>query len=215
MASKRKSQATQDFVPVRDIRDGIAVLEDGTLVGVLLASSINLSLKSSDEQTSILLQFQNLLNSLDFSIQFLIQSRDLDVRPYIATLEEVYREQTNDLLKIQTREYIEFIKTFTASTSIMTKSFFIVVPYTPSIASKGGGITDLLPIKKDQTSEKEAENELKFQEYRTQLEQRISIVQQGVARTGVRSIQLGTEEVIELFYRTFNPGELHKPAAGK
>jgi hypothetical protein len=217
MAKKPKAGATQDFVPIEDIRDGVAVLDDGTLIVVLLASSINLALKSEDEQTSVFLQFQNLLNSLDFPIQFLVQSRELDTRPYLALLEEVEREQTNDLLKIQTREYIEFIKTFTASTSIMTKSFFVIVPYTPSIASQAGGLKGLVPLgplaKKGE--EGEAQSEERFQEYRSQLEQRVAIVEQGIARTGVRTVQLGTEEMIELFYRTFNPGELHKPASTK
>lgn len=213
MAKQTKSRAAQDFVPVKDIRDGVAILDDGSLVTVLLASSINLALKSEDEQTSTFYQFQNFLNSLDFSVQFLVQSRDLDIRPYLALLEQVESTQTNDLLKIQTREYIEFIKTFTESTSIMTKSFFIIIPYTPSIASKSGGVKGLNPLKKKKTPEEEQGDEKRFLEYRTQLEQRVAVVEQGIARTGVRSVELGTEELIELFYRTLNPGELHKPSS--
>ena len=124
------AKATQEFVPIREIRDGIVVLKNGDLRALILVNSINLSLKSNDEQTAIILQFQNFLNTLDFSIQISIQSRKLDIRPYLITLEERMKIQTEQLLKIQTKEYINFIKSFTDSVNIMTKSFFIVVPYT-------------------------------------------------------------------------------------
>jgi len=207
---KPESKASQHFVPITDIRDGVALLDDGTLVAVLLCSSINLSLKSNDEQTSIILQFQNMLNSLDFPIQFLIQSRQLDIRPYLSTLEEVESVQSIDLLKIQTREYIEFIKKFTESSRIMTKSFFIVIPYSPSIVSKSGGIAGLLPFDSSTAEEKQILADQRFIEFKSQLEERISIVENTIARTGVRTALLGTEELIELFYRTFNPGEITK-----
>src|SRR3989344_4104533 len=104
---------TQSFVPIREVRDGIVILKDGGLRSLLLGSSINLALKSADEQTAVLAQFQNFLNSLDFTLQFFIESRQLDIRPYIATLEERSTVQTEDLLKIQIQEYIAFIRDFT------------------------------------------------------------------------------------------------------
>lgn len=88
------STSTQEFVPIREIRNGIIILKDGSLRLVLMASSHNLALKSEDEQKAILSQFQNTLNSLDFSIQFFVQSRKLDIRPYIALLQEREKEQT-------------------------------------------------------------------------------------------------------------------------
>lgn len=204
------SRASQTLVPIKDIRDGVALLDDGTLVSVIICSSINLSLKSSDEQISTILQFQNMLNTLDFPVQFLIQSRELDIRPYIAALEEVESAQTIDLLKIQTREYIDFIKTFTNNSRIMTKSFFVVVAFTPSLASKKGGISSLLQFNKSTDEEKQLMADERFQEFKTQLDERLSIVEGAIARTGVRTAILGTEELIELYYRTYNPGELTK-----
>ena len=133
------SKATQEFVPIKEVRDGIVILKDDSMRGVVLASSLNFSLKSEDERNAIIMQFQDFLNSLDFSVQICVQSRRLDIRPYIALLEERYKEQINDLMKIQTREYIEFIKKFTESTNIMTKSFFIIVSYDPAMISAGGG----------------------------------------------------------------------------
>ncbi len=204
------SKATQEFVPIKEVRDGIVVLKDGSMRGVVLASSLNFSLKSDDERSAIIMQFQDFLNSLDFAIQISIESRRLDIRPYIALLEERYKEQVNDLMKIQTREYIEFIKSFTETTSIMTKSFFVVVPYDPALINiKTGGVTSL--FQKKSASEESEQKQLGFEENRTQLEQRVSVVEQGLSRCGIRVIRLGTEEVIELFYKTFNPGDTEKP----
>src|SRR4051812_20981984 len=101
-----QAKATQDFVPIKEVRDSVLVLKDGSMRSILLASSVNFALKSGDEQTSIILQFQNFLNSLEFTVQVFVQSRRLDIRPYLALLEERYKEQVGELMKIQTREYI-------------------------------------------------------------------------------------------------------------
>ncbi len=202
------SKTTQDFVPIREIRDGIVILKDGSMRALVLASSLNFALKSADEQNSIIYQFQNFLNSLDFSVQIFVQSKRLDIRPYIALLEERYKEQVSELMKIQTREYIEFIKTFVENSNIMTKSFFIIVPYTPPTMTASKNPISNFVNKKDEN--RIIENE-KFAEYRSQLEQRVGVVEQGLVRCGVRVAELGTEEVVELYYKIFNPGESEKP----
>jgi hypothetical protein len=203
MASK--SQATQNFVPIKEVRDGVIILEDGSMRSILMASSVNFALKSTDEQEAIIFQFQNFLNSLDFPIQISIQSRRLDIRPYVNLLENRQKEQTNDLLKVQVREYIEFIKTFTESVEIMTKNFYVVVPYTPPSLD----ISKVnLPFKKEK---KRKNTDIEdFEEQRIQLDQRLAVVEQGLSRSGIRSVQLGTEEVIEVFYKIFNPGDVEK-----
>ncbi|MEK7176987.1 MAG: hypothetical protein AAB719_01695 [Patescibacteria group bacterium] len=210
------TNATQEFVPIKEVRDGTVILKDGGMRSILLCSSLNFSLKSEDEKQAILFQFQDFLNSLDFSIEIVVQSRKLDIRPYIALLEGQEKNQTNNLMKIQVREYIEFIKNFTENTNIMTKHFFIVVPYSPAILStsqsSGGiasGITSRLGLGTD--NDKSSKTEASFDEDRSQLEERLSVVEQGLIRTGIRVVRLGTEEVIELFYKAFNPGETEKP----
>ncbi len=202
------SKATQEFVPIKEVRDGIVMLKDGSMRAIVLTSSLNFSLKSDDERAAITNQFQDFLNSLDFPVQIAVESRRLDIRPYLALLEEQYKKQLNDLMKIQTREYIEFIKKFTESTSIMTKSFFVVVPYDPAIVSVKSGVS--LPFQK-KSAEANKAKEVTFEENRTQLEQRVGVVEQGLVRCGIRVIRLSTEEVIELFYKIFNPGETEKP----
>lgn len=209
------SKATQDFVPIKEIRDNIVILKDGSLRLVLMASSINLALKSDDEQIGILIQFQNFLNSLEFSTQFFIQSRRLDIRPYLSLLDNRLKEEMNDLLKIQIREYMNFVKTVTKSANIMNKLFLVVVPYTPqkSVVSKeasttGGFFSSFFNSKKNTGGEKLSQSSIDaFEEAKSQIEQRAGVVRQGLSRTGVRVVPLGTEELTELYYHLFNPGE--------
>lgn len=200
------AKATQEFVPIKEIRDGIVVLKNGDLRALILVNSINLSLKSNDEQTAIILQFQSFLNTLDFPIQISIQSRKLDIRPYLITLEERMKVQTEQLLKIQTKEYVNFIKAFTDSVNIMTKNFFIVVPYTSKGLRPDINIFSKL-FNKNKEDEKKR-SQIDFEEKRSQLEERVGVIQQGLSRVGINSAQLGTEEAIEVFYKVFNPGEV-------
>lgn len=197
--------ATQQFVPLREIRDGIVILKSGQLCMVLLASSINFAFKSIEEQEAILSQFQSFLNTLDFSLQIYIQSRRLDIRPYLNLLKEREVFQDNDLMRMQLREYIDFIQAFTADNDIMSKNFFVVIPYTPGVTDIKGGISGIFHASEEK---KEALTAEKFAEDRTQLEQRVGIVEQGLARIGVRSIPLGTDELTELYYHIFNPEEM-------
>lgn len=201
------AKATQEFVPIKEVRDGIIVLKDGELRAIILANSVNLSLKSDDEQKATILQFQSFLNTLDFSIQISVQSRRLDIRPYLLLLEDRMKIQNEPLLKLQTKEYIDFIRKFTEDVSIMTKSFFVVVPYTHTVLKSNSGILGRLFTRKNKTEIGIAKQE-DFEEKRSQLEERVGVIQQGLSRCGIKSAQLGTEEVVEVFYKVFNPGEV-------
>lgn len=207
MATKPAS-ATQQFVPVKEIRNGTIILKDGGYRGVVICSSVNFGLKSADEQHAITLGFQNFLNTLDFSIQIVVNSRKMDLRPYLALLEEKAPEQKTELMRIQLHEYIEFVRSFADQANIMTKSFYIVVPYAPHV-SAASAIGFL--HRGESASAKNATAETSFEQDLAQLEQRLSLVIGGLAGTGVRAVPLGTEEVIELLYRSFNPGELENP----
>ena len=209
----QNAKATQEFVPIKEIRDGIVILKDGSMRALVMASSVNFALKSLDEQQGILMQFQNFVNSLNFSIEIFIQSRRLDIRPYLALLESRYKEQTSELLKIQTREYIGFVKSFTETTNVMTKTFYVVVPYSPPIVfAKDSKFENIIKGKGNTSKEDQRRSDSEyFEEARTQLEQRIGVVEQGMVRCGIRVAQLGTEELVEVFYKLFNPGDVNKP----
>jgi len=201
------AKATQEFVPIREVRDGVVVLKDGGLRAIILANSINLSLKSEDEQKATILQFQNFLNTLDFSVQIVVQSRRLDIRPYLLLLENRIKVQTEPLLKLQTKEYIDFVRNFTDSVNIMTKSFFVVVPYTHTTLKSDSGILERF-FKRKSKEEAQALKQEDFEEKKSQLEQRVGVIEQGLSRCGIKSAELGTEEVVEVFYKVFNPGEV-------
>lgn len=207
MSEAQNAKPTQSFVPIKEIRDGIIVLKDGSLRAILLASSLNFALKSADEQQSILFQFQNFLNSLNFSIQIYTQSRKLDIRPYLNLLESKLKDQVGDLMKMQTREYMEYIKNIAESTNIMTKNFFIIIPYSPAVLS---GVN---AVKKSFFGNKTNVNDEKsfFEENRSQIQQRMQVVESGLVQCGIHVAEMETEKLIELFYRTFNPGDVGKP----
>src|SRR3989344_9519169 len=202
------ARTAQDFVPIEEIRDGVVILKNGELRLILMVSTINFDLKNEDEQTGIILQYQNMLNSLDFSTQIYIQSRKFNVVPYIALLEDRLKEQTNDLLKIQTREYIDFIKNLTEMNNIMSKLFFVIIPYTPAALSTQKNAIAGLWGKKATVAEDKLHM---FEENHSQLEQRRDVIIGGLARLGIKAQQLGTEELVELFYKIFNPGEQDAP----
>lgn len=212
---KLRAKSAQEFLPIQEIRDGIVVLKNGSLRLVLMASSLNFSLKSTQEQDAIILQYQNFLNSLDFTVQFFIQSRKLNISPYIEILSEAEKKQSNELIKIQTREYIEFVKTFVETSNIVTKTFYVVVPFEPPAFEVAKGLISSLfkPLAQRKGGGSQRTSDEKFEEHKTQLWQRVDAATQGLIRCGVRVAPLNTEELIELYYGLFNPGELEKGGA--
>ena len=202
------AKATQEFVPIKEVREGTIVLKNGGLRAVIAVSSVNLSLKSADEQVATIQQFQSFLNSVDFPIQIVIQSRRLDVRPYLLTLEEKMKEQREPLLKIQTAGYMGFIREFTEAVAIMRKYFYVVIPYDEAAINTKGGLLGGIFGGKRSAKDRKIADDLSFEEKRTQLDERVSVVSGGLEGCGARTERLETEAVIELFYRTFNPGDI-------
>ena len=212
MAEKiANAKSAQEFVPIQEIRDGVVILKTGGLRAVLMASSLNFALKSAEEQEATIFQYQNFLNSLDFSVQFFMQSRRINVNPYLDTLREAEKNQTVELLKIQTREYVDFVKNFVEASNIVSKTFYIVAPFDPPpFADASGAVRSLLGFFSKKNAAPERIGDDKFEEYRSQLWQRVDTVSQGLIRTGVRVAPLNTEELIELYYGLYNPGEVER-----
>lgn len=196
------STASQNFVAIKTIKDNVVVLKSGQICSVLLASSINFALKSTEEQEAILHQFQVFLNSIDFSLQMFVQSRRLNIEPYLAILKSREAYQDNDLMRVQLREYMEYIVSLTEVVDVMTKSFFIVVPYSPTPINITKGITSLFTA---QPQKKSSSSDQTFEENRTQLEQRVSLVIEGLSGIGIRTVPLKTDDLVELYYHIYNP----------
>ncbi|PJE64203.1 MAG: hypothetical protein COU90_03840 [Candidatus Ryanbacteria bacterium CG10_big_fil_rev_8_21_14_0_10_43_42] len=206
----QSTRPAQDIVSIKEVRDGVLLLKDGSFRVVLIASSINFALKSGEEQDAIVLQYQNFLNSLDFSVEFFIQSRRLNIDPYLDILRERLKHTYHDLMKIQITEYIDFVGSFVDSANIMTKNFYIVVPFTPGGSLKKKEVQSVFSSLFKGGKESKPIEEGAFEEYKTQLYQRVEVVRQGLIRTGVRVVPLNTEELVELFYELYNPGEAEK-----
>ena len=202
------AKATQEFVPIKEVREGTVVLKDGGLRAIVAVSSVNLALKSADEQVATISQFQSFLNSIDFPIQIVVQSRRLDIRPYLLMLDSKMKDQREPLLKLQTAGYINFIREFTEQVAIMRKYFYVVVPYDEAALSTKKGFSLKLFGSKKSDKAKQLAEDVSFEEKRTQLDERVSVISGGLASCGAQTERLQTEEVIELFYKTFNPGDI-------
>ncbi|MAF43786.1 MAG: hypothetical protein CMI54_06430 [Parcubacteria group bacterium] len=189
--------STQQFLEISQIKEGVIVLKNHALRGVLMVSSLNFALKSEEEQNAIIYQFQSFLNSLDFSLQIVVQSRKLNITGYLDKIKELEKKQKNELLKVQTTDYRNFIKELIKGGSIMAKSFFIVVPFTlfETKTKKATGLKELL--KPSQIAGTLTKSQ--FQRTKSQLWQRMEFVALGLRRTGLRSVPLNTSELIELF----------------
>lgn len=203
--SKTKSASpTQKFVEVQDIKEDVVLLKNGGLRAVLIASSINFELKNSEEQEALIARYQGFLNSLDFPLQILINSRRLNIEPYIKNLEELAKAQTNELLHAQTIEYTEFIQKFVNITDIMHKSFYVIIPYNPTAIKKEKFLDKIKYIIKPKETVQKMPGD-KFQEYKNQLTQRVSHIATGLASLEVQTTPLSTEQLTKLFYDFYNP----------
>jgi len=193
---------TQQFLEIEKIKEGVIILKNKAFRGVVMVSSLNFALKSVEEQKAILYQFQNFLNSLDFSIEIFAQSRRLNITGYLDILKEMEKKQKIELLKIQTADYRKFIKELIGSGSVMSKNFFVVVPFT-LIEIPG------LSHKKESAAKEETIvlNEERFQQAKIQLWQRMEFISMGLRRCGLQCAPLNTLELIELFWSLYHPEE--------
>ena len=196
--------STQQFLEIEEIKEGLIVLKNKTVKGVLMVSSLNFALKSADEQAATIYHFQSFLNSLDFPLQIIVQSRRLNITGYLEKLKGLEAKQTNELLKTQTKEYRKFIQELIAGSSIMAKSFFVVVPFSLIEVPDIKTIKGLFGKKKASPTPLPDEQ---FQRCKTQLWQRMGFVAMGLRRCGLQCVSLNTSELIELFWSLYHPEE--------
>ena len=194
------SASTQGFLEIDQIREGVIILKNKALRAVMMVSSLNFALKSNEEQSAIIYQFQEFLNSLDFTCQIIIQSRKLNITGYLDQIKELEAKQTNELLKIQTGEYYNFISELVTTGTIMSKSFYVVIPFT-LLEVHGTSPRQLFKAARPISALTEEE----FQRCKQQLWQRMEFVALGLRRAGLQAIPLTTPELIELFWSLHHP----------
>ncbi|MDP2655992.1 MAG: hypothetical protein Q8P11_00285 [bacterium] len=195
--------ATQKYLPMAEIHEGVVVMQDGTLRAVLLVSSMNFSLKSEEEQNATIQGYMQFLNSIEFPLEIVIQSRNLDIDNYLSSLEKKEKEQTNDLLRLQISDYRQFISEMVELSDITSKKFFIVVPYDPVSDKKNGFWPQVKAL--ISTNRALALSHQEFEDRKHLLEQRVSNVMNGLSSMGLNAVRLETQSLIELYYNTYNP----------
>lgn len=200
--------STQNSLEIAEIREGMVIMKDGSFRAVVACKSINYDLMSGREREGVEYSYQSFLNALTFPIQILVRSQRIDIEPYLNKLSEINRNQDNMLLSDLMEDYINFIDNLSQSANIMDKSFFIVIPYySESSAEK----------LKEQTRgffgrmfAKPSANITKIdsQTWTTaidEIKKRVDSITGGLYQIGIKSVQLNTKELGELYYNFYNP----------
>ncbi len=203
MQNKNKAsvKATQSFLRISEIKSDTVVLDDGTLRAILGVSSTNFDLKSQEEQNAIIFSFQRFLNSLDFTVQILMQSRKMEIGSYLEKLKRIAEKQTNELLRVQTVEYIEFISRLIENASIMNKNFYIIIPLGQSIFPAAPGFFSRLFGGKAKEAAQRIQN---FEKEKESLDTRVSAIESNLSGIGIKTSRLKTEDIIQLYYNSYN-----------
>jgi len=203
LAGSKPGSTTQQYLDIAEIRNDVVILKDGTLRSVVLVSSINFALKSEDEQNAIISAYIGFVNSFDFPMQIVIQSRKLNIENYLERLEKQEKGLTNDLLRMQIADYRQYIVELVEIGDIMTKTFYVVVPYSPLSDKQKSFWSRFFEVfrPKSLISLKEE----KFQKYKNSLTQRVEHTRMGLNSMGLESVVLDTQSLIELFYNVYNP----------
>jgi hypothetical protein len=202
--------STQNVLQVAEIRDGIVIMNDGSFRSVVMVKSINFDLMSQSEQEAVEYSYQGFLNSLYFPIQIFIRSQRVDLQPYIEKLDKIRTEHDNMLLAMLMDDYIDYIDALSQQTNIMDKRFYVVIPFFPhpdvqkAITNSVNFFTGLAGL----FSKKEQHvtiNEADLEAGKTELRNRVQAVLSGLQQSGIQGLPLDTQELIELYYDTYNP----------
>lgn len=203
LAKGRVSISTQQYLDIAEIKDDTVVMRDGTVRAVLLVSSINFALKSEEEQEAIVGSYVGFLNNIGFPVQIVIQSRRLNIDGYLEELKKKEKEQVNELLKIQTGEYIKYVEELVSLGDIMSKSFYVVVPYNPLSDKHKTFFSSISELFKPAAVV--SLRGRRFERFKSELDRRLDSIQSGLISAGLKTVRLDTQGLIELYYDSYNP----------
>lgn len=203
LVRNRVHESTQQYLDIAEIKEDVVVMRDGTLRAVIMVSSINFALKSEDEQNATISAYVGFLNNIDFPLQIVIQSRELNIEAYLDEIRKKGKEQTNELLKIQTADYVQYVSELISMSKIMKKSFYVIVPYNPLSDKQKNFSTRLSEIFKPITLIRMKEE--RFQRRKVDLMKRVDNVLSSLSSVGLSTAILDTQSLIELYYNTYNP----------
>lgn len=202
--------STQNMLQVAEVRDGIVIMSDGSFRSVIMVKSINFDLMSQQEQEAVEYSYQNFLNSLYFPIQIFIRSQKVDLQPYVEKLDKIRSEHDNMLLALLMEDYINYITMLSQQTNIMDKKFYVVIPYFPRVDVQKAlsqsknfltGLADMFSTKEKHV----VVNEADLETAKNELRNRVQAVLSGLMQCSIQGLPLDTQELIELYYDTYNP----------
>lgn len=199
---------TQDHLDIIDIKDDILVLTGGRFRLIIEAKAINFDLLSEDEQNATIFAYANLVNSIDYPIQIVVRTRQVDVTSYLDYLESQMHEQPSSELREQLQDYIDFIKQLVLENTVLQKHFYVVLPYwhggeaAKSAQEQKGGLN---PFAKKDDAPKLTYSKRVFTKAKAELEQKFEELKWQFNRLGIKVKQLNTEELIRLYYEVYNP----------
>lgn len=203
LAKPKPGPATQRFLDITEIRDDMVILKDGTVRAVLLVSSINFALKSNDEQEAIIQQYMTFLNSLEYPVQVVIQSRRMNIDAYVDSLKEQEKQTENDLLRAQISDYRNFVVELVELGEIMQKRFYVVIPYDPVTNKRKNFMSRMSeafsPVVAAKLNQKQLSDRIE------QLNRRVDIVTGQLASMSLQAVRLDTQGLIEVYYTAYNP----------
>lgn len=207
---KVNPNSTQNALQIAEIRDGIVIMGDGSFRSVIMVKSINFDLMSPEEREAVEFSYQGFLNSLYFPVQIFIRSQKVDLQPYINKLDKIRTEHDNMLLAVLMEDYITYIDQLSAQTNIMDKKFYVVIPYFPvldaqkALTASKNLFTGIFGLFKN-NQQHVVVNEPDLVKAKDELRNRVQAVLGGLMQSGIQGLPLDTQELIELYYDTYNP----------
>lgn len=178
-----RKHSSRRQIDIKEVRDGVLILPAGKYRTVLEASSVNFELKSDEEQDVLIDNFQNFLNSLPYPVQILIRIREIDIDDYLERLTEKSKSEKKKVYIKQIKNYSKFVKKLVSGNKILSRRFYVIIPYEPE------------------------ERKSEFNLVREQIKLNQDIVVKGLERLGMKTKQLESIEVLELFYSFYNPSQ--------
>jgi type IV secretory pathway VirB4 component len=204
-ANSHTGKSTQNTLLISEIKDGVVIMRDGSLRGVILGSAVNFDLMNTQEQEAVEYAYQGFLNSLHFPVQITIKSLKIDLTSYLEKLSALRGEQPNELLGALMDDYIANIKALVEEVNIMDKQFYVIVPFfPPTVEEKKIGLVEGVRSSFEPTPIITVTEE-EFHQYKQELSQRMALVASGMTQMGIRAISLGTQELVDLYYSWYNP----------
>ena len=207
---RNNANSTQNSLQIAEIRDGIVIMNDGSFRSVVMVKSVNFDLMSQQEQEAVEYSYQSFLNSLYFPVQIFIRSQKIDLQPYIEKLDKIRTEHDNMLLALLMEDYIGYIDALSQQTNIMDKRFYVVIPFFPiadvtkALTQSKSFVSGLVGMFNNK-EQHVVINEAELENAKTELRNRVQSVLSGLQQAGIQGLPLDTQELIELYYDTYNP----------